>query len=90
LLDTTFYINTDEKKALRESFKVFDKNGDGRICAKELREALISIGEKLSSEDIEELMKKDAACLAEKQHIPIYSISFHPTVERIHDLQNSR
>jgi len=51
-------INTDEKKALRESFKVFDKNGDGRICAKELWEALISIGEKLSSEDIEELMKK--------------------------------
>ncbi|CAC5377257.1 CALM [Mytilus coruscus] len=51
-------INTDEKSKLQEAFKVFDKNGDGRICASELTEALTSIGEKLSREDINELMKR--------------------------------
>ncbi|VDI33374.1 Hypothetical predicted protein [Mytilus galloprovincialis] len=51
-------LNTDEKSELQEAFKVFDKNGDGRICASELTEALTSIGETLSQEDVSELMKR--------------------------------
>lgn len=50
-------LKTDTKKALKEAFKVFDKNGDGRICAKELTEALTRVGETLTREEVTELMK---------------------------------
>jgi len=37
----------DEEIELRESFKVFDKNGDGFISGSELRQVMTTLGEKL-------------------------------------------
>lgn len=36
---------------------VFDKGGDGRIGVGELRYVLTSLGEKLSDEEVDELLK---------------------------------
>lgn len=36
--------DTDSEEEIREAFKVFDKNGDGKISAAELRHVMTSIG----------------------------------------------
>lgn len=41
----------DEEVELRESFKVFDKNGDGYISAAELRHVMTTLGEKLTDDE---------------------------------------
>ena len=51
-----FECNPEED--LREAFKVFDKNGDGTIDGKELRHTLTNIGEKLTDEEVDEMIKK--------------------------------
>ncbi len=48
----------DEEIELRESFKVFDKNGDGYISASELRHVMITLGEKLTDEEVEEMIRE--------------------------------
>ena len=36
--------DTDPEEEIKEAFKVFDKNGDGKISAAELRHVMMSIG----------------------------------------------
>lgn len=36
--------DTDSEEEIKEAFKVFDKNGDGKISAAELRHVMTSIG----------------------------------------------
>lgn len=48
----------DEEIELRESFKVFDKNGDGFISASELRQVMTTLGEKLTDEEVNEMIKE--------------------------------
>lgn len=48
----------DEELELRESFKVFDKNGDGYINASELRHVMTSLGEKLTEEEVIEMIRE--------------------------------
>jgi calmodulin len=38
--------DTDSEEEIKEAFKVFDKNGDGKISAAELRHVMTSIGTK--------------------------------------------
>jgi len=45
------------EKELQQSFKVFDANGDGFINANELRQAMTTIGEKMTEKDINDIMK---------------------------------
>ncbi|GBG89801.1 hypothetical protein CBR_g49652 [Chara braunii] len=45
------------EQQLLESFKIFDKSGDGKITAKEVREVLVSMGERVTGKDVDELMK---------------------------------
>eukprot|EP00041_Stephanoeca_diplocostata_P013001 m.221195 g.221195 ORF g.221195 m.221195 type:complete len:141 (-) comp19182_c0_seq1:4187-4609(-) len=40
-----------------EGLKVFDKDGGGSISASELRHVLTSLGEKLSDEDVDQLLQ---------------------------------
>mmetsp|Transcript_35315 Transcript_35315/g.80687 ORF Transcript_35315/g.80687 Transcript_35315/m.80687 type:complete len:145 (-) Transcript_35315:60-494(-) len=41
-----------------EAFRVFDKDGQGTISLGELTHVLTNLGEKLSEEDVEELLKE--------------------------------
>jgi calmodulin len=43
---------TDTEEELIESFKVFDKDGDGLIAIWELKEVLTNLGEKLTDEEL--------------------------------------
>ncbi|XP_060084086.1 calmodulin-A-like [Ylistrum balloti] len=49
--------STDDEE-LREAFKVFDKDGNGFISATELRHVMISLGEKLTEEEVDEMIKE--------------------------------
>ena len=48
----------DEEIELRESFKVFDKNNDGYISAGELRQVMMTLGEKLTDDEVEEMIRE--------------------------------
>jgi len=48
----------EEEAELLESFKVFDKNGDGFISAKELQDMMLTLGEKLTNEEVDEMIKE--------------------------------
>ena len=42
----------------REAFKVFDANGDGLINRSELSQVMANLGEKMSAEETEMMMKE--------------------------------
>jgi len=52
--------NSDEEgcEDLREVFNLFDKNGDGKISAVELAEVMKQLGEDLSEEDVQNMIKE--------------------------------
>lgn len=50
----SLYINSEE---FIRGFQVFDKEGNGYIGVGELRYVLTSLGEKLSDEEVDELLK---------------------------------
>lgn len=50
-----------EKKKRDETFlfpRVFDKNKDGLISSKELRHVMTNLGEKLSEEEVDDMIKE--------------------------------
>ncbi|KAL0266997.1 UNVERIFIED_CONTAM: hypothetical protein PYX00_009385 [Menopon gallinae] len=55
LLDNT---PADEEKELRDAFRVFDKHNRGFISATDLRAVLQCLGEQLSEEEIEEMIRE--------------------------------
>ncbi|CAD1469697.1 unnamed protein product, partial [Heterotrigona itama] len=48
----------DGEDELREAFRVFDKNNDGLISSKELRHVMTNLGEKLSEEEVDDMIKE--------------------------------
>ncbi|KAL3578110.1 hypothetical protein D5086_019614 [Populus alba] len=46
------------RKSLRRRFKVFDKDQNGYISANELRHVMINLGEKLTDEEVEQMIKE--------------------------------
>ena len=46
----------DSEEEIRETFRVFDKDGNGFISPDELRYVLGNLGEKLSDEEIDEMI----------------------------------
>ncbi|XP_018901252.2 uncharacterized protein [Bemisia tabaci] len=48
----------DCEDELREAFRVFDKNNDGLISNKELRHVMTNLGEKLSDEEVDDMIKE--------------------------------
>lgn len=49
---------TDSEDELREAFKVFDKDGNGFISSAELRHVMRNLGEKLTDEEVDEMIKE--------------------------------
>jgi calmodulin len=50
--------DTDTEEELREAFKVFDKDGNGFISAAELRHVMTNLGEKLTDEEVDAMIKE--------------------------------
>ncbi|XP_076446312.1 calmodulin-alpha-like isoform X1 [Babylonia areolata] len=50
--------DTDSEEELREAFRVFDKDGNGFISAAELRHVMTNLGEKLTDEEVDEMIKE--------------------------------
>ncbi|XP_012282631.1 neo-calmodulin isoform X1 [Orussus abietinus] len=48
----------DGEDELREAFRVFDKNNDGLISSMELRHVMTNLGEKLSEEEVDDMIKE--------------------------------
>lgn len=49
-------ITTDEH--LKDAFDLFDRDNDGFIDATDLREILTNLGEKVTDEDIDEMIRE--------------------------------
>jgi len=50
--------DTDSEEEIREAFRVFDKDGNGFISADELRHVMTSLGEKLTDEEVDEMIRE--------------------------------
>ena len=50
--------DTDSEEEILEAFKVFDKDGNGFISAAELRHIMTNLGEKLSDEEVDEMIRE--------------------------------
>lgn len=49
---------SENEHDLREAFRVFDKQNNGRIPAQELRVAMTTLGEKLTDREVEEMLRE--------------------------------
>lgn len=49
---------TDTEEELLEAFKVFDRDGNGYITSHELRHIMTNLGEGLTPEEVEEMVKE--------------------------------
>ncbi|CAL9231091.1 unnamed protein product [Arabidopsis halleri] len=50
--------DTDSEEELKEAFRVFDKDQNGFISAAELRHVMTNLGEKLSDEEVDEMIRE--------------------------------
>jgi len=50
--------DTDTEEELIEAFKVFDRDGNGFISAAELRHLMTNLGEKLTDEEVDEMIRE--------------------------------
>ena len=48
--------DSDSEEEIKEAFRVFDKDGNGFISAAELRHVMTNLGEKLTDEEVDEIM----------------------------------
>uniref|UniRef100_A0A8C3S858 EF-hand domain-containing protein n=1 Tax=Chelydra serpentina TaxID=8475 RepID=A0A8C3S858_CHESE len=50
--------DTDSEEEIREAFRVFDEDGNGYVSAAELRHVMTSLGEKLTDEEVDEMIEE--------------------------------
>lgn len=48
----------DSEEEIREAFKVFDKDNNGVISAAELRHVMTNLGETLTDEEVDEMIRE--------------------------------
>ena len=49
---------TDSEEEIREAFRVFDRDGNGFISASELRHVMTNLGEKLTDDEVDEMIRE--------------------------------
>ncbi|XP_060552106.1 calmodulin-beta-like [Ruditapes philippinarum] len=49
---------TDPEQEMREAFAVFDKDGSGTISADELRQVMLNMGEKMTPEEVNDMIRE--------------------------------
>ena len=49
---------SNSEKTIREAFRMFDKDGNGFISAAEIRHVMANLGEKLTDEEVDEMIKE--------------------------------
>jgi calmodulin len=57
-LMTKKYMQVDLESDIKEAFKMFDRDGNGVISADELRFMMTNLGEKLTDEEVEEMLRE--------------------------------
>ncbi|CAK8679678.1 unnamed protein product [Clavelina lepadiformis] len=50
--------DTNSEKEVREAFRVFDRDGNGYITAAQLRQFMTNLGEKLTDEEVDEIIEE--------------------------------
>uniref|UniRef100_A0A2K5XK70 EF-hand domain-containing protein n=1 Tax=Mandrillus leucophaeus TaxID=9568 RepID=A0A2K5XK70_MANLE len=50
--------DTDSEEEIRETFSVFEKDGNGSISAAELHHVMTNLGEKLTVEEVDEIIRE--------------------------------
>jgi calmodulin len=50
--------NGQSEEEIRDAFKVFDKDGNGFISAAELRHVMTNLGEKLTDDEVDEMIRE--------------------------------
>lgn len=50
--------DTDSEEELKEAFRVFDKDQNGFISAAELRHVMTNLGEKLTDDEVDEMIRE--------------------------------
>jgi calmodulin len=50
--------NTDSEEEIRQAFKVFDRDNNGYISASELRHVMATVGESLTDEEVDEMIRE--------------------------------
>ena len=48
----------DTEEEIRDAFRIFDKDGNGLISAHELRQIMMNLGEKVTDEELDEMMRE--------------------------------
>ncbi|VDI79617.1 Hypothetical predicted protein [Mytilus galloprovincialis] len=74
--------DTDSEEEIREAFRVFDKDGNGFISAAELRHVMTNLGEKLTDEEVDEMIREadiDGDGQVNYEDIPADYLDFIPT-----------
>jgi len=49
---------SDSEEEIKEAFNVFDRDRNGQISAAELRHVMTNLGEKLTDEEVDEMIKE--------------------------------
>jgi hypothetical protein len=55
--------DADTEEEIKEAFRVFDKDQKGTISAAELRHVLTNLGEKLTEEEVDEMIREGKLCI---------------------------
>lgn len=88
--------DTDSEEEIREAFKVFDRDNNGFISAAELRHVMTSIGEKLTDDEVDEMIREadqdgdgriDCELLSHHPPLPLMLTVFRQRVRPAHDAE---
>ena len=50
--------DVDTEEEIKDAFKVFDRDGKGTISAAELRHVMVNLGEKLTDDEVDEMIRE--------------------------------